>query len=430
MSCIFLVFSTGPARSPLLRHTRQYFEDIPLVSPANPTSNNCTPATTPPTSLLHAPRPYPFLIVLRCFQHSHAPTRKKVFSVLLEQMDSFRRPPSLPRVFFLATCPDPTTLDPSLLQRGRLESVLRLGQLDSTGRASILRIHTRGMLLQLLPRPLVVAAGKDSDSSKNALATKGAAPGKDCDVGVAEKNTSDPDIHQAGAVEAPVSSSGSGGGTPSSPCGEENDVGRVSVTAVNRRAAAEAAGSAAVVVSVAVTPSLPPPPPQPQPGTREKFLRLVSAKCHGYLGSDLERLCREAALHHMASFKSAAARTRAASASPPKRLPAQEGFTVATAAAVARGEDPADRERRQEFGLAAGGVREESWSGGEVGEGGVSLQDFWAALDVVRPASLVGHSVGMRAGNGDAEVRDGSALCCTPVGRGRVVRASVCAHGR
>lgn len=418
MPCILLVCSTGPARSLLLRHTRQYFEDISLVSPANPTTNNCTPAATPPlTSLLHAPRPFPFLILLRCFQHSHAPTLKKVFSVLLEQMDSFRRPPSLPRVFFLATCPDPTTLDPSLLQRGRLESVLRLGQLDSTGRASILGIHTRGMLLQLLPRPLDVATGKDADSSNKALATKGEASGMDCDVGVAEKNTSDPDIHQAGAVKAPVSARGSDGGTPSSPCGEESCVGRVSVTAINKRPAAEAAGSAAVVVSVAVTPSLPPPPPQPQPGTREEFLRLVSVKCHGYLGSDLERLCREAALHHMASFKSAATRTRAASASPPKRLPAQEGFRATTAAAVARGEGPADRERRQEFGLAAGGVLEESWSGGEVGEGGVRLQDFWAALDVVRPASLVGHSVGMRAGNGDAEVRGGSALCCTQWGR-------------
>lgn len=323
-------------------------------------------------------------------------------------MDSFRRPPSLPRVFFLATCPDPTALDPSLLQRGRLESVLRLGQLDSTGRASILRIHTRGMHLQLLPRPLVAAARKESDSLKNGVATTGAASGKDYHVGVAEKSTSDSDIHQTGAVEAPVSAIGSGGDTTSSLCGEEKGVGCVPVAAVNRRATAEvAAGSVAAAgaaaVRVAVTPSLPPPS---LPGTREEFLRLVSAKCHGYLGSDLERLCREAAMHHMASFKSAAARARAVAAT-------QEDSRVTTAAVVGGEEDPDDRERRQELGLAAGGVRKESWSGREGGEGGVRLQDFWAALDVVHPASLVGHSVGVRAGNGGAEVRVGSALCRT-----------------
>ena len=330
-------------------------------------------------------------------------------------MDSFRRPPSLVRVFFLATCPDPTTLDPSLLQRGRLESVLRLGQLDSTGRASILRIHTRGMFLQLLPRPLVAAARKESDSLKNGVAKEGAASGKDYHVGVAEKNTSDPDIHRTGTVEAPVSAIGSGEDTPSSPSGEEKGVGCVPVAAVNKRATAEAAaGSAAaagaVAVRVAATPSLPPPS---LPKTREEFLRLVSAKCHGYLGSDLERLCREAAMHHMASFKSAAARTRSVTASPPGRLPTREGFRVTTAGVVGGREDPIDRERRQKLGLAAGGVSKESWPVGEGGEGGVRLQDFWAALDAVRPASLVGHSVGVRAGNGGAEVRGGSALCRT-----------------
>ena len=37
----------------------------------------------------------------------------------------------------------------------------------------------------------------------------------------------------------------------------------------------------------------------------------------------------------------------------------------------------------------------------EADGGGVRLQDFWAALDVVRPASLVGNSVGSSWGRSE-----------------------------
>lgn len=53
------------------------------------------------------------------------------------------------------------------------------------------------------------------------------------------------------------------------------------------------------------------------------------------------------------------------------------------------------------------GCAEGSDSGGGGGDGGagVRLRDFWAALNVVRPASLVGHSVGMWEGEAGQQVR-------------------------
>ncbi|CAM9215802.1 unnamed protein product [Scytosiphon promiscuus] len=77
-------------------------------------------------------------------------TELQVLSVLLETMDRFRHPPFAGRVFFLATCPDAAVLDPSLLQRGRLETVLQLGALNIDARAAILGIHARGMPLEPL----------------------------------------------------------------------------------------------------------------------------------------------------------------------------------------------------------------------------------------------------------------------------------------
>ncbi len=212
----------------------------------------------------------------------------KVLSVLLETMDRFRCSPSSSRVFFLATCPDAAALDPSLLQRGRLEAVLRLGALDGAARASILSIHARGMALEGLPPS--------------------------------------PPLPSA---ESPI--------------------------------AATAAGTAAV--TTASTPPLAGASPLPPPRSREEFLELVAARCHGYLGSDLERLCREAALNHLSTTAARATGTLAGTSSGAK---ANDDF----------------EEKR------GGG-------GGDGGGAGVRLQDFWAALNIVRPASLAGHSVGM-----------------------------------
>lgn len=351
-------------------------------------------------------------------------------------MDSFRRPPHPRRVFFLATCPDPTTLDPSLLQRGRLESVLRLGQLDSTGRASILHIHCRGMPLQLLPQPAVPAVGRglESDSPKVSVVMKSLLLGRDDDnVDVAQKNASGSAIRQDGAVEAPIFPPGGGRDTSSSLCGEKGVDCVHAAEASTKTAGAEAKKAAAGAVTVVVN-----TPPPSLPKTREDFLRLVAAKCHGYLGSDLERLCREAAMHHMATAKPAATRTKAVTAaSTPGRLPAQEGSAIAiTAAATEAGGKHAVGREKQELGLTAGVVREEGGSDGGGVEARVRVQDFWAALDVVRPASLVGHSVGMQRGDGGMEVRGVRALggaqtglgcacvCGYPVGgiRGRTKR--------
>lgn len=84
--------------------------------------------------------------------------------------------------------------------------------------------------------------------------------------------------------------------------------------------------------------------------------------------------------------------------------------TTATTAALAHGSSSAGC--RHEGGVKAIGCIEannkrgghDTGGGGGCGAG-VRLQDFWAALNVVRPASLVGHSVGMWGGDVGQQVR-------------------------
>ncbi|CAM9682379.1 unnamed protein product [Ectocarpus sp. 12 AP-2014] len=258
-------------------------------------------------------------------------TELQVLSVLLETMDRFRRPPSALRVFFLATCPDPAALDPSLLQRGRLEAVLQLGALDSAARASILGIHARDMLLEVLP--------------------------------------SSPPLPSRPSPEAPVAAAAAGAAMPPHPPYEEKidvvgDESSVRLEKPNREAGAAAATSASAAIALT-------PPAVPSPRTRDEFLELVAARCHGYLGSDLERLCREAAMSH---------------------------FSAATATGAV---DVVKGAGRHEAGgdLAATGGCGEGGGGHKAGAPGVRLRDFWAALNVVRPASLAGYSAGMWGGD-------------------------------
>ncbi|CBN76578.1 cell division control protein [Ectocarpus siliculosus] len=260
-------------------------------------------------------------------------TELQVLSVLLEAMDRFRRPPSAPRVFFLATCPDPAALGPSLLQRGRLEAVLRLGALDSAARASILSIHARDMVLEVLP--------------------------------------SSPPLPSRPPPEPPVAAATAGAAMPPHPPYEEktdvvDDESPFRLEKPNREEEAEAAAATPVSAVVALT-----PPAVSPPRTRDEFLELVAARCHGYLGSDLERLCREAAMSH---------------------------FSAATAAGAV---DVVKGAGRHEAGgdLAAIGGCGEGGGGDKGGAPGVRLLDFWAALNVVRPASLAGHSAGMWGGD-------------------------------
>lgn len=271
----------------------------------------------------------------------------KVLSVLLETMDRFRQPPFGSRVFFLATCPDAAALDPSLLQRGRLETVLQLGALDVDARGAILGIHARGMPLALLPPP--------------------------------------PPPPLAAAVPDTMAD-------PSLPTACLSDDATDILTQEEEATIRLAEPNAPTVIGPAVAATT-------LPRTRKDFLGLVAARCHGYLGSDLERLCREAAMSHMSTTAKA---------------PTVDAPYAATAAANTRTEvgDKAhgpehagcrDTDRGSMEGAGKGGREDGDGSSG--GETGVTLRDFWAALDVVRPASLVGHSVGIWGGDVGREVR-------------------------
>lgn len=265
----------------------------------------------------------------------------KVFSVLLEAMDRFRC--SARRVFFLATCPDPTALDPSVLQRGRLEVALRMGDLDGPARASILDIHARGMKLQL--RQPSVTAGATPDSS-----SKGDPESGEAETLLADGSRDTPDTpHCSDKADAPLEAVRGAVGTPR------------------------------------------------LPRTRMEFVALVAARCHGYLGSDLERLCREAAMRHMAAVPAATAFSGSIAEESGRTPVLEEVVAEPPAVAIAK----APRGRRA---MESGDTHEGSGSGGVAG-GGVGLDDFWAALDVVRPASLAGHSVGMWGGDVGPEVR-------------------------
>ncbi|CAN0365200.1 unnamed protein product, partial [Discosporangium mesarthrocarpum] len=192
--------------------------------------------------------------------------------------------PQQPIVFFLATCPDPSALGRGLLQRGRLESTVKLGALDEGQRALVLSIHARDMPLLFQVR----GAG-------------GATGGRDM-------------VGQGGATQTQ----------------DLRDC-----FAVKKAEVAAAADRSGEFSSMGGGCTL--------PASREEFLWAVARRCHGYLGADLQRLCREAAMHHMATLRTTKAST---------------------------------------------GVAEEK------GTRHVRLEDFWEALDVVRPASLTGHILG------------------------------------
>lgn len=253
-------------------------------------------------------------------------------------MDSFRRrdhygvPSTVqsPNVFFLATCPDASALDPSLLQRGRLESVLRLGALDDDARASVLGIYARSMPLRVAMRPSKASMAVSSQTTD--LVTAAAlATGKSGDFDKGQK---------------------------------DDDSERECPTADTNATSADATQAPPLLPSSVL------------PTTRDEFFRLVAARCHGYLGSDLERLCREATMQHMAASGTAAFTTS-------RRSPNGAAHLRAGGEAQ-RGSFPGDDE---------GQDRDE-----------IRLEDFWAALNIVRPASLVGLSAGMWGGGGREKV--------------------------
>lgn len=283
-------------------------------------------------------------------------------------MDRFRRRPlGQSRVFFLATCPDAAALDPSLLQRGRLETVLLLGTLDDASRASILEIHTRDMPLQLLLSPSTTIPTSMSPTREKPIKTDVSSPRSLTMRTV----TADAETQDNGSYSA-LYCTAKGADTL-------NNKEAPSVVALSSSGAAPMAGVPAA------------------PRTRKEFIGLIARKCHGYLGSDLERLCREAAMHNMAAASADTATTAAAV------NPSGLGRILA-GRDEGHGEEPQDkaRDRCSEFAIDVD-VR-----GGDVRIGaGVRLQDFEAALDVVRPSSLVGRSIGMWGdGSRGSEVQD------------------------
>lgn len=292
-------------------------------------------------------------------------------------MERFRRAACGSRVFFLATCFDSTTLDPSLLQRGRLEAVIRLGSLDGAARASVLAIHAKGMHLRLPFEQSAAVAAAKLGSSFLSTTSDGFKP---CESkgGAASKDTDAAKPAEASATEEVLLLAGRRGDAQLSSADENTEADNAPVGMTALRGAEET--------------------PSSKQRARDEFLRCVAARCHGFLGSDLERLCREAAMHHMTAV-TATAHNAVAAGLGPGRMPVRGGMVTKTAA-----RDPGfqDLEGRGEQGTerAANAVRVDVGVGG-----GVRLQDFWAALDVVRPASLVGHSVGIWGGDGVPEVR-------------------------
>lgn len=343
----------------------------------------------------------------------------QVFSVLLETMDHFTRHRREKRVFFIATCQDTAALDPSLLQRGRIESVLRLGSLDTASRASILDIHARGMPLRLSSPP----ASSIVPSSATLLQ---------------ENNTGKNNDASSATAQAPTATGGGAQASKADPASGHTDADKLGsgkrADKHDRKDSRTRSLRTKSVVhsSVAV---------EPPPRSRGEFLQLVAARCHGYLGCDLERLCREAAMRHMASRRVV---TQFAACGDIDDGPGTDGANVTIGTAVylrvAGLSNPsesfaADDERAMVAGDRSGAARrgqeedcrdsmpmnstnEEREMSSDIEDGGVRLQDFWAALDVVRPASLVGRSAWIWGGDGDGgrpEVRCLSVFMCACV---------------
>lgn len=310
----------------------------------------------------------------------------QVFSVLVETMDRFRQQP-VPderHVFFLATCPDAAALDPSLLQRGRLETVLLLGNLDASSRASILEVHSRNMPLQLQLQ--VPPSPKAAATPTSVPPEGGKTAGTDITLVPCSASSSAAQSSTVGGVDA----RGRNGSSIRPSCGAllEDDADSVRDRQTPAPGATSLWTSHIVATAVGVLPS-------PPPRTRKEFVALVAARCHGYLGSDLQRLCREAAMRHMAaaSADTAAVATLTASAADYRRV-----AQTRTDSAKLADEAPKDGSRDKGRTRFTAGMGESGEVDGVASA--VRLQDFWAALDVVRPASLVGRSAGMWSGDG------------------------------